>query len=433
MRKTAKFPPLKGAISVPGDKSISHRALILGALASGRSSVQGLSLAGDVRSTISCLRALGAGLTIDEERETVAVEGRGWMGLSEPEAILDAGNSGTTMRLLLGVAAGLEGYSVLDGDETLRRRPMLRVVVPLRQMGAAIDGRRNGEVAPLSVRGRPLSGLNHTLRVASAQVKSALLLAGLRAAGTTTVTEPARSRDHTERMLLEAGVVLEREGTTVSLRGPQEVEPRIWSVPGDFSSAMFLIVAALLRVGSDLAIEGVGLNPTRTAALDVLKEMGANLALDPDEDPATAEGEPVGTVRTRHSFLRGVRVDGDRIPRLIDEIPALAIAATQAEGDTVFADADELRHKESDRVEVMVQGINALGGTAEATSDGFVVSGPSRLTGGTIDPRGDHRVALAFAVAGLVASGTVTVSGWTATQTSFPEFLEVLGQATRGR
>jgi 3-phosphoshikimate 1-carboxyvinyltransferase len=299
-------------------------------------------------------------------------------------------------------------------------------------MGATIDGRLHGELPPLSVRGGPLTGLDHELRVASAQVKSALLLAGLRAAGTTSVTEPNQSRDHTERMLLEAGVDLKRTGNRVSLDGPQEVEALKWAVPGDISSAVFLLVAALLRPGSDLIVEDVGLNPSRSAVLDVLRDMGATIEIESDEAP-DERGEPVGSVRARHSALASVTIGGDMVPRLIDEIPALAVAATQAEGTTVFTDAAELRHKESDRIEAMVTGINALGGKAEATPDGLIVHGPQRLTGGTVDSRGDHRVALAFAVAGLVSTGPVTVTGWAATQTSFPDFVDVLAQATSGR
>lgn len=352
--------------------------------------------------------------------------------LKEPDGVLDAGNSGTTMRLLAGVAARVPGLTVLTGDETLLVRPMLRVVAPLRQMGARVDGRRNGELAPLAVRGGGLTGLDYHSRVASAQVKSAVLLAGLGAEGITSVTEPAASRDHTERMLHEAGVELDRGDFRVSLTGPQEVGAREWQVPGDVSSALFLVVAAVLRTGSDLTITGVGLNPTRTAALDVLGTMGAAIETGSD-DAVEGPGEPVGWIRARHSPLRGARVEGPIVPALIDEIPILAIAATQAEGETVFADAEELRHKESDRVDAMVEGIRALGGEAEATSDGFVVSGPTPLAGGNVDSRGDHRIALAFAVAGLVASDVVRVGGWASTNTSFPEFLELLDSATRSR
>jgi 3-phosphoshikimate 1-carboxyvinyltransferase len=416
-------------LAVPGDKSISHRALILGALAPGSSTVAGLNVGDDVLSTARCLASLGASIELDKGRRTAAIaEGT----LREPAGVLDAGNSGTTMRLLAGVAARLPGLTVLTGDETLLVRPMLRVVAPLRQMGATVDGRRNGELPPLAVRGGELKGLDFHSRVASAQVKSAILLAGLGAEGETSVTEPAPSRDHTERMLHEAGVELERDELRVGLTGPQEVATRDWHVPGDVSSALFLVVAALLRFGSDLTITDVGLNPTRTAALDVLRQMGAEIETDHDED-ADGRGEPVGRIRARHSALRGVRVAGSVVPALIDEIPILAIAATQAEGETVFADAEELRHKESDRVEAMVEGIRVVGGNAEATEDGFVVTGPTPLTGGTVESRGDHRIALAFAVAGLIASDVVRVMGWTATSTSFPEFLDLLDSATRAR
>jgi 3-phosphoshikimate 1-carboxyvinyltransferase len=429
MKRRRQQPPLSGRVAVPGDKSISHRALILAALASGESRIEGLGLGADVRSTILCLEALGASIEIDEDECRAVVRGG---QLREPASLLDAGNSGTTLRLLLGVAAGIPGLAILTGDDTLRRRPMLRVVVPLREMGADVDGRAHGDLAPLAVRGRELQGVDHRLRVASAQVKSAILLAGLGAEGTTSVTEPQPSRDHTERMLAEAGVELERGEGTVSLRGPQEVGVRDWNIPGDISSALFLIVAALIRPGSDLTIEGVGLNPTRAAGVEMLERMGASLEISGD-DPAGPDEEPVGDIRARYSSLTGATASGSMIPRLIDEIPILAIAGTQAEGTTDFSDASELRHKESDRIDAMVEGIRRLGGDAEARPDGFSVHGPTSLSGGEIDSRGDHRVALAFAVAGLVATGPVTVKGWASTNTSFPEFLDLLGRAIRSR
>lgn len=427
MRK-GRARPLRGAVSVPGDKSISHRALVLAALAPGRSVVRRPNLGEDVRATARVLTQLGAVCSVEPERSRCVVEGCGLRGLTESDDVLDAGNSGTTIRTLLGVCAGLDGLSVLTGDDSLRSRPMLRVVAPLRQMGALIDGRRHGDRPPLVVRGAELSGVDVELSVASAQVKTALLLAGLGASGTTSVTEPAPSRDHTERMLEHLGVILAREERRVALAGGQELQTFDAEVPGDVSSAMFLVAAAAVVPGSDLTLTDVGLNPTRRAALEVLAAMGADL--DWSESAATL-GEPVGEVRVRHAPLRGVPVDPALVPSLIDEIPALAVVASQAEGATTFTGAAELRVKESDRIAALVTGLKALGGDAEELPDGLIVRGPTPLSGGEIESHGDHRIALAFAVAGLVASGSVRVRGWSCVDTSFPEFLDLLGEAGR--
>lgn len=422
------FRPLRGEISVPGDKSISHRALVFAALGRGRSLIARPNLGDDVAATAAMLRGLGAACVLERDKAQAYVEASGRTGLREPQEVLDAGNSGTSLRVLLGVCAGIEGLSVLTGDESLRRRPMLRVVAPLRQMGALIDGRRHADRAPLTVRGGALSGIDVELPVASAQVKTALLLAGLFAEGTTSVTEPRRSRDHTERMLAALGAELSCEQTTVSIAGTQELEPFELVVPGDVSSAMFLIVAATLVPGSDLSIAGVGLNPTRTAALDVLRRMGA--AID-TETETTVLGEPVGRVHVRHAPLRATHVPAASVPALIDEVPALAVAASQAEGTTTFEGVGELRVKESDRIASIVEGLRTLGGSAEVAGDSLAVVGPVRLSGGDVDSYGDHRIAMAFAVAGFVASAKVRVERWSCVNTSFPEFLEVVGDATR--
>ncbi|MDQ3646861.1 MAG: 3-phosphoshikimate 1-carboxyvinyltransferase [Actinomycetota bacterium] len=422
--------PLVGEVQVPGDKSISHRALVLAALAEGTSSIAGLNLGHDVRATASCIGLLGAGVRLNESNSHVEVHSPGAEGLHEPAVALDAGNSGTTIRLLLGVCAGIDGLTILSGDASLRARPMLRVVAPLRQMGARIDGRAHGDRAPVAVRGGALEGVDLDLPVASAQVKGALLVAGLRASGRTTVAEPGQSRDHTERMLRATGVSVTTEGAAVAVSGPARPRPRSWAVPGDISSAMFLIVAAALLPGSDLTVVGVGLNPTRTGALDVLAEMGADVRVEVEGEDG---GEPFGSVRIRHSELHAVPIHPDRIPGLIDELPALAIAASRAEGQTVISGAAELRVKESDRIAAMVDGLTLLGADARALPDGMVITGPCELAGGAVDSHGDHRVAMAFAVAGLVTSDAVRIKGWSSVDTSFPGFLDVLAKARGAR
>jgi 3-phosphoshikimate 1-carboxyvinyltransferase len=425
-RRSDPSAPLRGTVSVPGDKSISHRALMLAALAEGSSVVRNLNLGSDVRWTSECLASLGVSVALDEANAKVDVESPGLAALEEPEDVLFAGNSGTAVRLLSGICASIEGVSVLSGDESVRTRPMLRVVSPLRQMGADIDGRKHGDRAPLVIRGRDLHGIDLEMPVASAQVKSAVLLAGLAAAGATSVTEPGQSRDHTERMLAAAGVEVRSEPGRVSVPGGERPAPMRWEVPGDASSAAFLVVGALLLEGSDLKITGVGLNPTRTAYLGVLERMGAELTIEVTHE---ACGEPVGDITVRSSKLLAVEIGGAEIPRLIDEIPVLAVAAACAEGTTVIKDASELRVKESDRVDAMTQGLSALGATVEPTRDGIDITGPSDLVGGAVESRGDHRVALALAVAGLVADGNVRIEGWSCINTSFPEFLDVLAEA----
>ncbi|MFN2489005.1 MAG: 3-phosphoshikimate 1-carboxyvinyltransferase [Actinomycetota bacterium] len=421
--------PLRGALSVPGDKSISHRSVILAALARGRARISGINLGDDVRATCRILAQLGASVTLDEPNHTVEVEGCGWAGLAEPDSILDAGNSGTTLRAMVAICAAAPGAAALTGDRTLRRRPMARIVAPLRAMGASIDGRRGGELPPLWVRGGELRGVEWSSPVASAQVKTALLLPGLVAAGKTSITEPAPSRDHTERMLAAAGIALERDGLTTTVAGGQELLPLNRRVPGDVSSAMFLIVAATLIEGSDLTITDVGLNPTRTGALDVLQRMGADLTVSVLDD---AGGEPVGTVTARASELSGTDVGGAEVAALIDELPILALAATQARGTTTMAGAQELRVKESDRIDALATGFRSLGADVEERPDGMIIHGPSDLRPGAIVSRGDHRVALTFAVAELVSGRRVAIDDPSCVDTSFPGWREVLA-AAQGR
>jgi 3-phosphoshikimate 1-carboxyvinyltransferase len=423
-----KQQPLRGAIAVPGDKSLSHRALLFAALADGTSRLTNLNRGSDVGATARCLRLLGASISGDNDAATVQ---GGRRSLGEPSAVLDAGNSGTTIRTLLGLCASLPGLTVLTGDDSLLRRPMLRVVAPLREMGARIDGRRHGDLAPLAVRGGELQTLDKDLIVASAQVKTAILVAGLSAAGTTAVGEPGPSRDHTERMLGALGVPIQVTGHRVELTGPATPTAMEFEVPGDVSSAMFLIAAALLVPGSDLTLTGVGLNPTRTGALEVLASMGADISWDATEERL---GEPVGTIGVRHSALKGVDVVGaDLIPRLIDEIPVLAVLATQAEGTTRIAGAAELRVKESDRIAAMTGALSMMGAEVVPAEDGLIITGPTPLGGGAVDAGNDHRVAMAVAIAGLASREKVTVKGWGTTETSFPEFLDLLGEARSRR
>lgn len=425
-RRSPARAPLTGAMTVPGDKSISHRALILAALARGTSRLKGLNAGDDVTATADALRLLSVAISVGPAEDEAEVEGKGWDGLREPLDVIDVRNSGTTLRCLAGVCAARPGVAVLTGDASLRARPMLRIVSPLRQMGAAVDGPRHGDRAPLYIRGGGLRGIDLELPVASAQVKTCVLLAGLAATGETSVVEPAPSRDHTERMLAAAGVKLDRDGLAVGLQGGQELEPLDWDVPGDLSAALFFVVAATLLEGSDLTIERVGLNPTRTAALDVLRDMGADVEV---EAAGESGGEPVGSLHVRHARLHGVEIAGERVAGLLDEVPVLAIAASQAEGETVIRDAAELRVKESDRIAAVAEGLRAIGAEVEELRDGLVVSGPAVLLGGRVASHGDHRVAMSFAVAGLVADSNVLVDGWSCVDTSFPGFLDVLGRA----
>ncbi len=415
-----RVPPgrLQGHFRPPGDKSISHRAVLLGALSKGITVARNFLRAQDTDSTVACVRALG--VPVDVWGNTVRVHGRtAWRA---PEGVLDAGNSGTTLRLLCGLVSGQPLEVVLDGDPSLRRRPMDRVAEPLRRMGAEVQA-REGRFPPVRVRGGHLRAVRYELPVASAQVKSAILLAGLYAQGATTVVEPHASRDHTERMLRAMGVDVRTRPlgggpVEVEVAGPARPAPVELVVPGDFSSAAFFVAAAAAQPGAELVVEEVGLNPTRTGLLDVLREMGADVELDHVKEVA---GEPVGALVVRGRRLRGVEVDGQRLPRLIDEVPALAVAAAAAEGVTVVRDAAELRVKESDRIRTVVRALRAVGVLAEELPDGLVVYG-GRIRGGTVDSVGDHRIAMAFAVAGLLSEEGVAVEGAECAAVSFPDF-----------
>ncbi|MDN5361377.1 MAG: 3-phosphoshikimate 1-carboxyvinyltransferase [Moorella sp. (in: firmicutes)] len=409
---------LTGVITPPGDKSISHRAALIGALADGTTTINGFLAGADCLSTLACLRALGVDIT-GPDAGRVTVRGRGLNSLCEPETVLDAGNSGTTMRLLLGVLAGQPFYSVLSGDASLRRRPMGRVTGPLQAMGAKIWGRCDGELAPLSVRGGNLRPLEYTLPVASAQVKSALLLAGLFTPGETVITEPYPSRDHSERMLRAAGADLQVKGTRIRIRGRQLLNPLTINVPGDISAAAFFLVAGCLHPRADITLEGVNLNPTRTGIIDALLAMEAQLEITPGEETG---GEPAGRIRVSSSGLRGLEIGGSLIPRLIDEIPVLAVAAALAEGETSIRDAAELKVKESDRITLVAGELARMGADITPRSDGFLITGRSHLRGAVVDSHGDHRLAMALAVAGLVATGTTVIRGAECMAVSYPGF-----------
>jgi len=411
---------LRGKITVPGDKSISHRAIILGALGEGPTEISGCLRSDDCHRTLEAIRAVGIEI---EDGETLRIYGKGLYGLREPGEILDCGNSGTTIRLLTGVLAGQPFLSLLTGDASLRRRPMDRIVIPLRRMGAEVYGRAQNTLPPLAVRGGPLHGVRYDSPVASAQVKSAILLAGLFAEGSTTVIEPSRSRDHTERMLRARGQTVETAGREVTLMPTGSLRADRIAVPGDFSSAAFFIVGALILPDSDLIIEGVGVNPTRTGLLDALEGMGAAIEVHPEEESA---GEPRARLHVRTSRLKGVSLGGDLIPRLIDEIPVLAVAAACAEGKTVIRNAAELRVKESDRIRAIATELNRMAIRTEELDDGLVIHGGGTLRGTSCESHGDHRVGMAFTVAGLRADQETTISDTACIQTSFPTFVQTL-------
>jgi len=417
--RTKRATSLSGHVTVPGDKSITHRALLLGSLGDGPSRIEGYLHGEDCRATAGCLAELG----IDIERQgqsTILVRGRGLNGWSAPARPLDCVRSGTAMRLMAGLLSGQRFPSELTGNDQLLARPMDRVILPLRAMGARIRGARDDRLPPLLIEGSPLAGARHLLPVASAQVKSSLLLAGLYAEGRTEVVEPGPSRDHTERMLEACGVTVHSQDLAHTLDGPvQSLQPLDVHVPGDFSSAAYLCVAALLVPGSEVVIENVGINRTRTGLLDLLREMGADIA---EENAHLEGGEPVADLLVRHSSLKGISIGGEVVPRAIDEFPILALAATQATGETHVRDARELRVKETDRIGTTVTALRALGAEIAPTPDGFDIIGPTPLVGTLVDSHDDHRLGMTIAVAGLVANGETIVLGAERIADSYPGF-----------
>ena len=416
---------LQGTLQIPGDKSISHRALMLGALAEGETTIEGLLLGEDPRSTAACFTAMGAEIS-ELNTKLVTVKGIGLGQIQEPVDILDAGNSGTTMRLMLGIlAAHPDRFFTVTGDDSLRSRPMSRVVTPLAEMGAQIWGRKHNSLAPLAVRGQALAPIHYHSPIASAQVKSAILLAGLMTYGRTTVTEPALSRDHSERMLRAFGAQIDVDPETNSatitgyprLRGQQVI------VPGDISSAAFWLVAGSIVPGSELCIENVGVNPTRTGILVALELMGADITLEHQREVA---GEPVADLRVKHSNLKACEISGDLIPRLIDEIPILAVAAVFAQGTTIIRDAAELRVKESDRLQVMAAALTKMGAKITELPDGLEITGGGSLIGAELDSFTDHRIAMSLAIAAIMAKGKTTIHRAEAASISYPTFFDSL-------
>ncbi|MBV9786573.1 MAG: 3-phosphoshikimate 1-carboxyvinyltransferase [Chloroflexi bacterium] len=419
-------PRLRGTIAVPGDKSISHRAVMFNAVAEGNARITNFLTGADCLSTIGCMQALG--VQIERSGSDVQVFGRGLRGLRAPASILDCGNSGTTIRLLTGLLAGQNFSATLTGDDSLRSRPMLRVVEPLRRLGAQIDGDEHGKRAPLTIQGQTLHGGEIELTVASAQVKSALLLAGLLADGPLVLFGKIVSRDHTERMLSAMGVDLRVEDDRITLYPPAHPVfpyPLSLRVPGDPSSATFWWVAAAIHPDAEITTTGVCLNPTRTGALDVLRAMGAQITIS---NQGKEGQEPVGDVTVRSAPLTATEIGGDLIPRLIDEIPVLAVAAAHAHGTTIVRDAGELRAKESDRIATVATELTKLGATVTPTADGLIIEGGGELHGADVESYGDHRLAMTLAVASLTAEGNMTIADPSSASVSYPTFWEHLSQ-----
>jgi 3-phosphoshikimate 1-carboxyvinyltransferase len=416
---------VKGSIIVPGDKSISHRSIMLGAIANGITTVRGFLRGEDNMSTMHAFRAMG--VDIADDGETIQITGRGLHGLNEPGDVLDCGNSGTTIRLITGLLSGQSFFSVVTGDQYLRKRPMKRVVEPLSRMGARITGRNGGTLAPLAIHGGGLTGINYQSPVSSAQIKSSIMLAGLYAEGDTTVTEPSLSRDHSERMFRYFGASLDVLSNGVTVRGGVELTGQEVTVPGDISSATFFIVAALITPHAELLIRNVGVNPSRTGAIDILQAMGGDIQL---VDSRELSGEPVADILVRFSRLHGIEISGSVVPRAIDEFPAICIAAARAEGVTTIRDAKELRVKETDRITAMAVNLRKLGIIVSETEDGMDITGAEQLLGGAVDSCGDHRIAMSMSIAALVASSAITVSDIDCVATSFPTFFPLLAEVS---
>ena len=408
---------LRGEVTVPGDKSISHRSVMFGAIAKGLTEIDGFLQGADCLSTISCFERMG--VSIENRGARVLVFGNGMHGLKEPDGVLDCGNSGTTTRLLSGLLSAQPFCVTLTGDESIRKRPMKRIITPLSQMGASIKSVNNNGCAPLFIEGQRLHGISYQSPVASAQVKSAVLLAGLYAEGETRVTEPYLSRNHSELMLAHFGADVRTEGTTAVLRPARELFGQKISVPGDISSAAFFIAAALMVPGSELLIRNVGINPTRDGILTVCRSMGADIEI---LNPSAGSGEPVADLLVRHSSLHGTEIGGAVIPTLIDELPVIAAMACLADGKTVIRDAAELKVKESNRIAVMTEGLSAMGARVEETADGMIIHGGSPLHGAVIDSRKDHRIAMTFAVTALAASGQTEILDADCVSISYPGF-----------
>lgn len=412
---------LRGELTIPGDKSISHRGIMLGAISRGTTEITNFLQGADCLSTISCFQKMG--IPIENEGFRVRIQGKGLHGLKEPQSVLDAGNSGTTTRLLSGILCGQDFSCQLTGDDSIQKRPMERIMKPLRQMGADIRSLKDNGCAPLSITGRKLHAVDYLSPVASAQVKSCVLLAGLYADGPTSVTEPFLSRDHTERMLAYFGAEVSSLGTTATVQPEPLLEGRQIEVPGDISSAAYFIAAALIVPGSEVLLKNVGVNPTRDGILRVCRQMGADITL---LNERLVSQEPVADLLVRSSDLKGTVIEGSLIPTLIDEIPIIAILAAFADGVTTIRDAGELKVKESNRIDAMVTELSRMGADIQGTDDGMIIKGGAPLSGAAIDSRLDHRIAMSFATAGLAAAGTTTILQDSCITISYPDFFRDL-------
>lgn len=415
--KFTRAKQIRGEVTIPGDKSISHRAVMFGSLAEGATEVTGFLRGADCLSTIDCFRRLG--ISIEDKNERILIHGKGLHGLSAPAQILDAGNSGTTTRLISGILSGQAFETTLTGDASIQKRPMGRIIEPLSQMGASITSLSGNGCAPLRIQGRPLHGIHYTTKVASAQVKSSILLAGLYADTPTSVTEPALSRNHSELMLHFFGADVKSEGTTATIQPEPKLIGQKVQVPGDISSAAYFIAAGCITPDSELLIQNVGTNPTRDGILHVCKMMNANVTLLNEN---TDSGEPTADLLVRTSSLQGCIIEGDLIPTLIDELPIIAVMACFAEGTTVIRDAAELKVKESDRIAVMTENLTAMGAKVTATDDGMIIEGGHTLHGAVVDSHLDHRIAMSFAVAALNADGETEILGADCVNISYPAF-----------
>lgn len=421
--KFTRVKSLRGEITVPGDKSISHRAVMFGSLAQGTTTVENFLRGADCLSTIDCFRRLG--IQIDETPELITIHGKGLHGLTAPSQLLDAGNSGTTTRLISGILSGQSFETTLTGDASIQKRPMKRIIEPLTQMGASITSLHGNGCAPLNIQGRPLHGIHYTTKVASAQVKSSILLAGLYADSATSVTEPALSRNHSELMLRQFGADVQTEGTTATIQpGPALAGQKI-VVPGDISSAAYFIAAACITPESELLIRNVGTNPTRDGILRVCRMMNADVTILPH---AQNDGEPSADLLIRSSSLKGCVIEGELIPTLIDELPVIAVMACFAEGTTIIRDAAELKVKESNRIDVMAENLTAMGAQVTATDDGLIIEGGRPLRGAAIDSHLDHRIAMSFAVAALNADGETEIQDAECVNISYPAFYQDLNR-----
>lgn len=415
--KFTKSLPLKGELTIPGDKSISHRAVMLGAISQGTTSVTNFLRGADCLSTISCFRKMG--IAIEETPTEILIHGKGLHGLSAPETVLDVGNSGTTMRLLSGILAGQDFSSSLTGDASIRKRPMKRVITPLSLMGASIESIPGNGCAPLAIQGMPLTGIHYQSPVSSAQVKSCVLLAGLYADSTTKVTEPFVSRNHSELMLRSFGAEIQTEGTTVSVQPDPLLTGQKVEVPGDISSAAYFIAAGLLIPGSEILIKNVGINPTRDGILRVCRAMGADIEILNEQEHC---GELTADLLVRHSALKGTVIEGGIIPTLIDELPVIAVMAAFAEGTTIIRDAQELKVKESNRLDIIVHHLKEMGADVTPAPDGMIIRGGKPLTGTVLDSHMDHRIAMSFAIAAMAGNGETEILNSDCVSISYPDF-----------